>query len=206
MVDEVDHKRHLVYCTQVKGKVPAYFGDCPGDIDTHVLERMRQVLREKKGYPYLMENAAARLELARHVADNAGLAEVPLVNLGGDAWCLLPWLGSYAFLALERILKILVAPQLGLRGIEASRPYFIQFKMPCEAADLMGALTQVALRFEAGRLDPMELLYPAEIPLFEKYDALLPPDLVRRGFAYGVLDVEGACTRIREWDEAHLLP
>ena len=34
LVEEVDWKRHLVYCTQVKGRVPAYFGDCAGDIDT----------------------------------------------------------------------------------------------------------------------------------------------------------------------------
>ena len=206
VVDEVDHKRHLVYCTQVKGKVPAYFGDCPGDIDTHVLERMRHVLKQDDVFPYLMGNATARLELARHVAENAGLADLPLVNLGGDAWCLLPWLGTYAFLALERIVKIKIAPILGLKGIEASRPYFIQFKIPCSESDFMLELARVADAYEAGRLDPMELLYPQEVPLFEKYDALLPAELVRRGFAYGVLDVAGACERIRSWDAARTLP
>lgn len=205
VVDEVDHKRHLVYCTQVKGKVPAYFGDCPGDINTRVLERMRRALKEDAVYPYLMRNAVARLRLARHVAGNAGLADLPLVNLGGNAWCLLPWLGTYAFLALERIIKIKVAPALGLKGIEASRPYFIQFKMPGGADELMLALARVADDFEAGRLDPMELLYPQEVPLFEKYDMLLPAELVRRGFAYGVLDVVGACARIRDWDGGRLL-
>lgn len=206
VVDEVDHKRHLVYCTQVKGKVPAYFGDCPGDIDTHVLERMRHVLKQDDVFPYLMDNAAARLKLARHVAENAGLADLPLVNLGGDTWCLLPWLGTYAFLALERIVKNKIAPILGLKGIEASRPYFIQFKMPCSESDLMLELARVADAYEAGRLEPMELLYPQEVPLFEKYDALLPAELVRRGFAYGVLDVAGACERIRSWDAARTLP
>lgn len=206
VVDEVDHKRHLVYCTQVKGKVPAYFGDCPGDIDTHVLERMRHVLEQDDVFPYLMGNATARLKLARHVAENAGLADLPLVNLGGDAWCLLPWLGTYAFLALERIVKIKIAPILGLKGIEASRPYFIQFKIPCSESDFMLELARVADAYEAGRLDPMELLYPQEVPLFEKYDALLPAELVRRGFAYGVLDVAGACERIRSWDAARTLP
>ena len=206
VVDEVDHKRHLVYCTQVKGKVPAYFGDCPGDIDTHVLERMRHVLKQDDVFPYLMGNATARLKLARHVAENAGLADLPLVNLGGDAWCLLPWLGTYAFLALERIVKIKIAPILGLKGIEASRPYFIQFKIPCSESDFMLELARVADAYEAGRLDPMELLYPQEVPLFEKYDALLPAELVRRGFAYGVLDVAGACERIRSWDAARTLP
>ncbi|WP_308616443.1 DEAD/DEAH box helicase, partial [uncultured Enorma sp.] len=55
LVEEVDWKRHLVYCTQVKGRVPAYFGDCAGDIDTHVLERMRRVLAEHEAYPYLLD-------------------------------------------------------------------------------------------------------------------------------------------------------
>ena len=221
VVDEVDHKRHLVYCTQVKGKVPAYFGDCPGDINTRVLERMRHVFEEECGYPYLMSNAQARLAQARHVAAAGGVAEQPLVNLGGDMWCLFPWLGTYAFLALERMLKIKAAPVLGLKGIDASRPYFIQFKMPCAAGDAEGAgdaatgagVAEAAARFfaEMARIaaedfDPMELLYPAEVPLFEKYDGLLPAELVRRGFAYGVLDVAGAKARIRSWDEARVLP
>ena len=221
VVDEVDYKRHLVYCTQVKGKVPAYFGDCPGDINTRVLERMRHVLEETCGYPYLMSNARARLAQARHVAAAAEVADQPLVNLGGDMWCLFPWLGSYAFLALERMLKIKAAPVLGLKGIDASRPYFIQFKMPCAAGDAEGAgdaatgagVAEAAARFfaEMARIaaedfDPMELLYPAEVPLFEKYDDLLPAELVRRGFAYGVLDVEGAKARIRSWDSARVLP
>ena len=52
---DVDHKRHLVYCRQVKGRIPAYFGECPGDLHTRVLRRMRQVLQEDTRYPYLMK-------------------------------------------------------------------------------------------------------------------------------------------------------
>ena len=84
VVDEIDHKRHTVYCEQIKGKVPAYFGECPGDIHTHILERMKRVLLESRQYPYLMQNAAARLQLARHTAQNSGLTEEPLICLGGD--------------------------------------------------------------------------------------------------------------------------
>lgn len=57
LVEEVDWKRHLVFCTQVKGRVPAYFGDCAGDINTHVLERMKRALEEHDVYPYLLGNA-----------------------------------------------------------------------------------------------------------------------------------------------------
>ena len=114
IVEEVDWKRHTVFATQVKGRVPAYFGDCPGDINTHVLERMRKALNEHATYPYLMGNARARLAQARHTAEISGAGTKPLINLGGDTWVLFPWLGSFAFLALERMLKIKCAAALGL--------------------------------------------------------------------------------------------
>ncbi len=197
VVEEVDHKRHLVYCEQVKGKVPAYFGECPGDIHTRVLERMRRVLDEEKSYPYLMKNAAARLLHARHTAANSGLTREPLICLGGDMWCLFPWLGSYAFLALERFLKLKCAPQLGLSALDPSRPYFIQFKMKAGPEEFFRVLAEM----ERQPLDPMELVYPGEVPLFEKYDEYLPEELVKKGFAYGILDIEGMKARIRSWNK-----
>ena len=197
IVEEVDHKRHLVYATQVKGRVPAYFGECPGDIHTHVLERMRQVLAETRGYPYLMDNAAGRLVLARRAAAAAHLATHPLVNLGDDTWALFPWLGSYAFLALERLLKIKCARQLGLKGLDSSRPYFIQFRMQAGPQEFFSVVAREAM----ADFDPIELLYPGELPVFEKYDNLLPAELVRKGFAEGVLDVAGMRARVAEWAE-----
>ena len=46
-------------CTQVKGRVPAYFGECAGDINTRVLVRMRQALEESTPYAYLRPQARA---------------------------------------------------------------------------------------------------------------------------------------------------
>ena len=197
IVEEVDHKRHLLYVTQVKGRVPAYFGECPGDINTRVLERMRQALDEHMPYPYLQENARARLAQARHVAANGGLTKSPLVNLGGNMWCLLPWLGSYAFLALERLLKIKCAKELGLKGLDSSRPYYMTFIMSPEI-DERAFYTVVANEAEALD-DPMELIYPGEVPTFEKYDELVPELLVRKGFAEGTLDVAGMKARVAQW-------
>ena len=195
VVDEIDHKRHLIEATQVKGKVPAYFGEVAGDVNTHVLERMRRVLQEDQIYPYLMENATARLTQARHVAANAHLADEPLICMGGNMWCLLPWLGSYAFLALERFLKIRCAAQLGLKGLSSSRPYFMQFKMQVDADEFYHIVKEQAEL----PLDPMELLYPGEVPYFDKYDENVPPELIRKGFALGILDIDGMLARIAEW-------
>lgn len=201
LVEEVDWKRHLVFCTQVKGRVPAYFGDCAGDINTHVLERMKRALEEHDVYPYLLGNARARLAQARHVAANAGVAgrdSRPLINLGGDTWALFPWLGSYAFLALERLLKIKCADELGLKGLDPSRPYFMQFRMK---ADEETFYRVVAAEAEAD-FAPIDLVYPGEVPYFDKYDEMLPAELVRKGFAEGVLDIEGMRERVTGWRDA----
>lgn len=197
IVEELDHKRRLVYCEQVKGKVPAYFGECPGDIHTRILERMRQVLDEDRSYPYLMQNAAARLGHARHTAKSSGLTSQPLICLGGNMWCLFPWLGTYAFLAMERFLKIKCGPQLGISAMDSSRPYFIQFKMKAEPEEFFRVLSDM----EKQPLDPMELVYPGEVPLFEKYDEFVPEELVKKGFAFGVLHIEEMKARIRSWEK-----
>ena len=116
VVEEVDHKRREVYCTRVKGNIPAYFGDVAGDIHTRILERMYRVLQEQKIYPYLMRHAVCRLEEARETFRKSGMEHRPLVHLGGNMWALFPWLGSYSFLALERFLKIRCARRLELKG------------------------------------------------------------------------------------------
>ena len=200
LVEEVDWKRHLVYCTQVKGRVPAYFGDCPGDINTHVLERMKRALEEHEVYPYLLGNARARLAQARHVTENAGVAGPharPLINLGGDTWVLFPWLGSYAFLALERLLKIKCKDTLGIRGLDPSRPYFMQLRMREDVTE-EEFFTVVA---DAAEQDfpAIDLVYPGEVPYFDKYDEYVPESLVRKGFAEGVLDIAGMRARVTGW-------
>lgn len=193
---DVDHKRRLIYCQQVKGSVPAYFGQCPGDLHTKILERMRRVLQEDRQYPYLMKNAVARLEQARFTAAHSGAAEKPLINLGGNMWCLLPWVGTYTFLTMERFLKIKCADRLGLRNLDSARPFFIQFTMKADESAFFRVLAEEIRK----PIDPMELVYPKELPLFDKYDEYLPEELVKKGFALGVLDMDGLREKVLGWE------
>lgn len=194
---DVDHKRRLIYCQQVKGSVPAYFGQCPGDLHTKILTRMRRVLQEDRQYPYLMKNAVARLEQARFTAAHSGAAEKPLINLGGNMWCLLPWVGTYTFLTMERFLKIKCADRLGLRNLDSARPFFIQFTMKADESAFFRVLAEEVRK----PIDPMELVYPKELPLFDKYDEYLPEELVKKGFALGVLDVDGLREKVLSWEK-----
>ncbi len=195
VVLDVDRKRHLVYCEQVKGNIPAYFGLCPGDLHTRILRRMRQVLREERQYPYLMKNAVARLEQARFTAVRSGTGEHPMIHLGGNMWCLLPWVGTYTFLTMERFLKIKCGERLGLRNLDSARPYYMQFTMKAEEKTFFRVITEEIQK----PIDPLELVYPKELPLFNKYDEYLPEALVRKGFALGVLDLDGLRETILSW-------
>ena len=195
VVDELDHKRRIVYCTLVKGNIPAYFGDVAGDIHTKILERMFFVLKEEKLYPYLKPHAISRLKEARKSFLTSTMSETPLVHLGGNMWALFPWLGTYAFLAMERFLKLICAKKLGLKGLNSSRPYFMQFTLKVSAVEFFKIIFQESLR----DFSPMELLYPNEVPIFDKYDEYLPEILVRKGFAFGVLDIKTMKQRINGW-------
>ena len=197
VVLDVDHKRHLVYCEQVKGSIPAYFGECPGDLHTKILQRMRDVLQEDRQYPYLMQNAVARLEQARFTAEHSGAAKTPLINLGGNMWCLLPWVGTYPFLAMERFLKIKCGDRLGLKNFDSARPYYMQFTMKVSEEDFYRIVREEIEK----PIDHLELVYPKELPLFDKYDEYLPEELVRKGFAYGVLDLGEMKKTILNWNK-----
>ncbi len=186
VVEEVDIKRHLVYCHPVKGIIPAYFGIEPGDIHTRILQRMVKVLQEDTEYPYLLPNAKARLAQARDAARKSGLGVRPLIHLGGNMYCLLPWLGSYSFLATERFLRLKCAQRLGLKGFDSMRPYYMQFSIQVTPEEFFKVIQEELDK----PIDPMTLLYPKETPVFDKYDEILPVELTRKGFALGVLNVE----------------
>lgn len=80
VVEDIDRKRHQVYCHGVDGRIPAYFGDVAGDIHPHILHRMRKALAESTVYPYLLNNAKARLTQMRDTCNIAGIPDKQLIN------------------------------------------------------------------------------------------------------------------------------
>lgn len=195
VVEDVDHKRHELWVHQVKGRIPAYFGDVAGDIDPVILQRMHRVLTEKNGYPYLGPHAIARLADARRAAYSAGLNHNVLVRTSNHAWCLFPWTGTYAFLALERLLRIKCADQLGITHFQSVRPYYITFQMKATHEEFFTVVSHEAHK----QFDPMDLVYPNEVPVFDKYDEYLPVSLVRKEFAHAILDIQQMRHTIDSW-------
>ncbi len=194
-VIETDVSRRLVYVKGVEGKMEISWPGDLGEIHTKILERMRRVLTEDTVYPYLKENAAYRLEVARHVAKNTGVTDKYIVHLGGYTYCMFPWLGTRSFRTLRKMLAA-VAPSLGISGIDFEGCYFISFRM--ERGNERMLTDALYDSFGSGAYDAVNLVSPTELPSFEKYDEYIPGELLRHAYASDRLNVSEAAKRIRD--------
>ncbi len=192
-VEELDVARKLVYVHPVSGKMQVSWPGDYGEIHTKILERMRRVLCEDTVYPYLKPNAKKRLEVARRLARNTGVGARMLLHLGGSTWCLFPFLGTRGFRTLRRFLT-LHAGELGIAGIEFEGCRYITFRTEHSREELLARLADAA----AGGIDPASLVFSAELPVFDKYDAFIPAELLRGAYARDRLAPEEATARLCE--------
>ena len=195
-VEEVDVPHRLIFVHQVKGKMEiAWPGDF-GEVNTRVLERMKQVLIEDTVYPYLKPAAQARLEQARSVARATGMTEKTMVPLGGYTWAMFPWLGTRSFRALRRYLGQF-ADTFKISKIEFEGSNYLQFRM--ERGDGEELLRTMKGRLARQGLDPDTLIAPTETPVYEKYDGFIPGELLRIAYREDKIRVDELMKRSQEW-------
>lgn len=62
----------------------------------------------------------------------------------------------------------------------------MEFSMDVSEKEFYQILAEEADKY----FDPMDLVFDGEVPDFDKYDKYLPDQLVQKGFATGVLDIQ----------------
>ncbi len=179
-VQEIDMKRRLIYVKAVEGKMEISWPGDSGEIHTKILRRMRDILFEDTAYPYLMPNAKARLDAARHIARNAGLNKRMFVSLSDTSACLFPWLGTRSFRTLRRYLA-LHAGEFGLSGITSEGCCYMSFKIKSGMKDTF--MHNLAQRLLHKDINLSSLVGASEAPAFDKYDDYIPAELLREGYA-----------------------
>lgn len=179
-VKEVDIPRKLIFVKRVDGKMEVSWPGDSGEIHTKLLLAMRDVLFNGKEYLFLGDNAKERLDNARRVAENAKMKENMVVFLGGQSYCLFPWLGTRSFRTLRRFLQK-HAGELGISDIQSEGCYYIKFKAKDDAGKNL--LYEIKDILDRDGLDTHTLVRDGECPVFDKYDEYIPPELLRIAYA-----------------------
>lgn len=197
-VTETDLSRRLIFVKAVEGKMEISWPGDSGEIHTRLLLRMREILSSEKTYPYLGENAAARLAHARRVAKIAGMDKRLVVPLGGQSYVLFPWLGTRPFRTMRRFLQK-YAGELGLSDIQGVGCCYITFKAKGEGATLPARIREILLR---DGLSTEALVFEGECPVYDKYDDFIPPELLREAYAVDRLSAKEVLERFAGEEDA----
>ena len=186
-VEEVDVSRRLVYAAKVEGKMKISWPGDSGFIHTRILEKMREILESDEDYPYLLTAAKERLSKARTLAKNTGFCKRSILNIGGNSFVFFPWLGTKSFQTMKRVLQRNLAQPLGLHDIQSGGCYYITFKTDrANAKEILSALHEMN---EKGEPSLLSLVGKTEYPVFDKYDACLPQDMLINAYAENRLNL-----------------
>ncbi len=194
-VKDVDVAARLIFVKSVEGKMEVSWPGDSGEIHTKLLLAMREVLLNNESYPFLGENARARIERARAVARKAGMDKNSVIFLGGESYVFFPWLGTRSFRTMRRLMQK-NATRLGISDIQSQGCCYITFKASKNGGRaFMQNIRELVSR---GDLDTEALVSGSECPIFEKYDEYIPAELLRKAYAVDRLDLSEIIERFAE--------
>ncbi|AEF81438.1 DEAD/DEAH box helicase [Leadbettera azotonutricia] len=192
-VTYVNLKSREINVSPGSGEVSKIWQGGLGNVHLRIARRMKQALLEKVRYPYLSASAAERMNEARQYAEAMNIRNTDFIPISEDDsshnFILLPWLGSRGmrtlYLALQ---KQIYRKDLGITFIERKNEYALSIssKLGIDMFEeiLLGIINTVK--------NPEEMLDSARIPYTDKYDYLLPPELLLKQYAANMLDLEEA--------------
>ncbi len=193
-VEEVDVTRRLVYAKKVEGKMKISWPGDSGFIHTRILEKMREILESNEEFPYLLPAAKERLAKARSLAKNTGLCKKSILNIGGNSFVFFPWLGTKAFQTIKRVLQRHLASECGLYDVQSGGCYYITFKS--ESANQQSIIRALHKMNEKDEPSLISLVGKTEFPVYDKYDACLPQDMLLNAYAENRLNLQELRYRI----------
>jgi len=191
-VIDIDLKRHVVSAKRVQGRASSSWLGGGAEVNARIIRRIRQALIEDCEYGYLQAGARARLGEARQLARASQLCNRPVLSLGGNLYCILPWLGTAGCRTLERFLRFVCSSSFS--RVSGTSPYFLRFETNVsDGSQILRTLIENSKHFS-----PEDLLGANETSQFDKYDEFVPPRLLREAFFNDHLDTEALGRFLKE--------
>lgn len=186
-VISIDEARKTIYVSKAHNtKIPSWSGN-GGDIHAKVVQRMKQVLLENTIYPYLRPNAQKLLSDARAYARESGLLRSQILPCGDRSFFLCPWTGTKEIRTIAKLLSCGLKEYLDIFSV-ASSHYYLQVISGLGAEECIRRFRELKIDVD----NPDMVLPKGKTPKVDKYDPMVPEDLLRSAFLHNQMDVSGA--------------
>ncbi|MCX6968359.1 MAG: DEAD/DEAH box helicase [Verrucomicrobia bacterium] len=177
-VELIDHNSKRVTVSPAKGwKQPRFLGGI-GLTHPNVIQKMRRVLNEDTGYPYLNPTAIELLDEARKTFEEAGLGtRDAIVGFSGIEW--FPWTGTRVLITLELCAKA--------DGIEVVRDGLCLRYRKLSAAEFAAHRAKIA----SGAFTSEQLVSLLKDLKRDRFDEYVPLPLLQQAYISEVIDLPG---------------
>ncbi len=185
--ERVDAETRHIFARAAKGRLSSYWHGSLTGIDDKVAEYASKILSEDEIYPYLGRNAARVLTEARKLSRDNGFTERPLHRISEDEYIILPWFGSRAMNTLCRYIRYFTGGSITSRA-SIDNPYLLSFRMDGRDEENFRAVMKEGL-FASEDLGTL-LTKDNESCFTEKYDYLVPRELLKKAYAADRMETE----------------
>ena len=188
----VDMERRVVDVKRVRGPAEIDWRGDGFDIHTRILQKIRDILLCGDDYPYLLQRARMRLEIARKAVQLTILAQSSILPLAPNKWLIFPWCGTRQ---LRTLILLLTRAEFKISQDES--PFYFELDI---AAQEPSEVKQRLLNIESDlptAQDLAETVDPALLNI-NKYDEYVPVALLREAYAKDYIDIPGALDSLRQ--------
>ena len=181
---DVNVKSKVIFVKKVPGiSVVDWDVDFNADLHTMLVRKIRSVLKEDGGYPYLSERCKERLAEIQYITRNSGILDNLVTRLSGKKFAVFPWVGTRQLMTLHyALLK---------RGVKNQLPWSRAVYLEVIFQGTKEELEQIIKDILASDLDLYSLPLPDEIQIDGKYNEFVPKELLRKQFIEDYLDFMG---------------
>ena len=178
--ERLDSEQRIIYARAAKGKLASFWRGSLTGIDDKIAEYVKRILSEDEIYPYLGKNAARVLASARQYVRENRLLEYPMHKMDDDLYIILPWFGSSAMNTLCRYIRKITGGIVTSRTV-IENPYVLSLHL--EDNDMDEFLTMMRENRYSEDKYNITLIDENESCFTEKYDYLVPGELLRKAYA-----------------------
>lgn len=184
-VYEVDEKKKLVFVNLIKNsKVPKWNGT-GGDIHTKIVQKMRDILDSDEEYPYLLDSSRSLLDRARNTAKKLNIINEPIIKGKYQTIYICPWVGTKEIKTMNYLFN--GAFKFDLSIIKTlQHNHYLQIETPLNVEEIKYKLRSLKIHKE----EVDNIILTNRVPELDKYDYMIPNNLLKKAFTHNYLEVE----------------